>query len=270
MTKKIDLTELYLDYTYLDNNLDEYQFPATNALNGRNFEFYLDNNTKYSISFEDKNTLVWEANDLSPQKESYSVVEIRPNVFLVDFLYNSDPKQSMTIVIDLVSEEVTLAWSKLSGKEEDKLPFLHERIKKNNDLSTIKNSILHGGIGKIRQNKNHQKTTELVGKRIQYTYSSEHIYEHIYINESVFAWHCLIGEGKGSAEVNPVNYIKISDQLYLFAWREVIASCFGLVVIDLKQNRSTGKLYWNKPGSQDVTYVKMGSYAKVLSETLYE
>ena len=32
----------------------------------------------------------------------------------------------------------------------------------------------------------HERTTDLIGKRVKYTYSSKHVYEHIYLNDRFF------------------------------------------------------------------------------------
>jgi hypothetical protein len=39
------------------------------------------------------------------------------------------------------------------------------------------------------------------------------------------------------------HYYKIAEQLYLFVWREKIIPTLGLVLIDLQQHRSDGKIF---------------------------
>lgn len=80
----------------------------------------------------------------------------------------------------------------------------------------------------------------------------------------------MAGEGKGSAETNPVDYLKLGEALYLFVWREVIAVALGMVVIDLLSNRTAGKIYWTKPHANKITNVIVGSHAQLLNETKYE
>lgn len=64
-------------------------------------------------------------------------------------------------------------------------------------------------------------TSELIGMRNMYTYNPKERYEHVYLNEQFYAWHCLDGVEKGLADVDRCHYIKVSEQLYLFGVRKL-------------------------------------------------
>lgn len=264
--KHADLIALYLDYDYLEEGFDEHRLPLTEALTGKKLELYLEDNTKLFIDFKSASQLEWRKLNESPKVEQYQAIAVRPDIFFVDWVYHEDPDQSTSLVVDLVEREATLVRSGLPNQE-DAIANLDRRIRKDNDLSAAKVHITHAGISGERAQKIHHRTQELVGKRIKYTYSNQHIYEHIYLNESLFTWHCLAGGGKGSAETNAVDYLKIGEALYLFVWRENIAATVGIVVIDLLKNRTTGKLYWTKPHANKITNVTVGAYAQLLNET---
>ena len=86
-------------------------------------------------------------------------------------------------------------------------------------------------------------TEELVGKRIEYTYSPTERYEHIYLNGSFYTWHCLLGAEKGLADTDCCHSYKLARNLYLFVWREKIVPTLGVVVLDLNAMRTTGKIF---------------------------
>ena len=261
-----DLIALYLDYNYLEEGLDGHRLSLTEALAGKKLELYLEDNTKLFIDFQSASQLKWGKLNESPKEEQYQAIAVRSDIFFVDWVYHEDTNQSMSLVVDLVAQEATLVCSVLPNQE-DAIPNLNGRIRKDNDLSAVKVRITHAGIGRERRQKVHQKTQELVGKRIKYTYGDQHTYEHIYLNESLFAWHCLAGEGKGSAQTNPVDYLKPGEALYLFIWREVIAAWVGIIVIDLSQNRTAGKTFWIKPQVNKIFNLTVGAYAQLLNET---
>ncbi len=78
--------------------------------------------------------------------------------------------------------------------------------------------------------------------RNQYTYSPTERYEHIYLNDNFYAWQCLDGVEKGLADVDRCHYVQVAEDLYLFVWREKIIPTLGVILIDLQQMRTDGKI----------------------------
>jgi hypothetical protein len=87
------------------------------------------------------------------------------------------------------------------------------------------------------------RTTELVGKRIRYRYSTTELYEHIYLNPSFYSWHCLSGVEAGLCDTDFCHYIKLREELYLFVWQEKIVPTLGVVTIDLVRGKTDGKIF---------------------------
>jgi hypothetical protein len=78
---------------------------------------------------------------------------------------------------------------------------------------------------------------------VEYTYSPTERYEHIYLNERFYTWHCLLGSEKGLADTDRCHYLKLADELYLFVWREKIVPTLGAVVVDFQAMRTMGKIF---------------------------
>ncbi len=263
MTK--DWLSLMLALESLEEGLNEYRLPLTSKLAGQQFELYLEkDDKKIFIHLKNSSQLEWRS-DAEPLKiEHYEAIEIRPNIFFVDWVYHAEPKQSMSIVLDLVAQEATLLWSQLPNAE-DARPDLFERIKKFNDLSAVKVHIIHAGINRKRTEEVHCRTAELVGKRLKHTYSSQHAFEHIYLNERLFCWQSLEGPDKGLADTDPIEYVKIADNLYLYSWRERFVPWVGIEIIDLVQMRTAGKAFYSDIVDPDkVTNYTMGAYIEFL------
>ncbi len=85
-------------------------------------------------------------------------------------------------------------------------------------------------------------TDELIGTHNRYVYSENEIYDHIYLNTHCYAWHCISGAEVGLADVDRCQTFKIDEGLYLFSWQEKIIPTLGLLLIDLDQGRTDGKI----------------------------
>ena len=83
---------------------------------------------------------------------------------------------------------------------------------------------------------------------MEYTYSPTERYEHIYLNEEFYTWHCLLGSEKGLADTDRCHYLKLGDDLYLFVWREKIVPTLGAVVVDFQAMRTMGKIFGHAQG----------------------
>lgn len=73
-------------------------------------------------------------------------------------------------------------------------------------------------------------------------------FEHIYLNEKLYTWHCMAGIEKGLADTDRCHYYKIAGSgtgsdagLYLFIWREKIIPTLGMVLVDFSRMKTTGK-----------------------------
>ena len=113
----------------------------------------------------------------------------------------------------------------------------------------------------------HRPTTDLIGRRVEYTYSSTERYEHIYLNEDFYTWHCLMGSEKGLADTDRCHYLKLGDELYLFVWREKIIPTLGAVVADFSAMRTMGKIFGHAQDGSGVVDFPVGARARLLNVT---
>jgi hypothetical protein len=87
-----------------------------------------------------------------------------------------------------------------------------------------------------------------VGARAEYSYGPSECYEHIYLNEHFYTWHCLRGNEEGLADTDRCHYRKLGDRLYLFVWREKLVPTLGVVVLDYTDWVSRGKIFGYEGG----------------------
>lgn len=176
--------------------------------------------------------------------ESYHATEIRLGILFVDFIDSDRRASTISLVLDLDRGICTAIEAKLPTETEAKLPLI-ERVGRGEELTCVTAKFLSGAIDAPfgHATDRHTDTRDLIGKRIEYTYSRSERYEHVYLNERLYTWHCLAGSEQGLADTDRCRYLRVADRLYLFAWREKIVPTLGVVLVDLEQMKTTGKIF---------------------------
>jgi hypothetical protein len=259
----VDETEEWLPIGGLEPGFDEYKLPATDEIAGMELKFSFDvDGSITNYLFRNADSLTWEVLE-GPEKgtsgqETYEAIRVAPDIYFVDFLKKSKPGQSLNIALDLGARKATLVVGTLV--QEQGGPY------------RVKQDFLHAAINPSSPDEKvipHERSTDLVGKRVKYTYSSTHAYEHVYLNDHRYTWHCLSGPEKGLADTEHCDCFKIAPDVYLFTWWERVVPCEAVVMINLQEMRSTGKLFGLDTDSGKMINFTMGSYAKLLNVTTY-
>jgi MoaF C-terminal domain/MoaF N-terminal domain len=251
--------------------------PRVERLAGRAFDLHFENGSQYRLQFRSSTQLSWIPASSAPRPErresrmtaAYVATEIRPGVLLINFVRSDEPAGSITLVLDTSLHICTAILGRLPSKEEAREPLI-ERAARGMELTCVDATLLAGAVEApfTASTARHAVTGELVGKRVEYTYSPTERYEHIYLNENFYAWHCLSGSEKGLADTDRCHYRKIADDLYLFVWREKVVPTLGIVVVDLAQLKTTGQLLgYRSFDFGAVTNFPVGARARVLNVT---
>ncbi|ODC02281.1 molybdenum cofactor biosynthesis protein F [Terasakiispira papahanaumokuakeensis] len=200
------------------------------------------------------------------------ITSLRQGVYLLDWLdERAQPTQSHTVVLDTLTDSYTQVIGTLPTFDVIKTG-LYERALGGRALTDVKVEISHGAVNQAYREDvcPHVKTDELIGVRNLYRYSPTEVYEHVYLNENFYTWHCLKGVEKNLCDTDACHYYKISDDLYLFIWREKIVPTLGIVMIDEQNHRSDGKIF-GVGDTEDAPLANfpMASYCQRLNETEY-
>jgi hypothetical protein len=252
--------------------MDEFKLPSSDELTGKELKlrFYTSNQVIKCV-FYDAESLAWGLNvslEKRPSKtEKYEAIRIAPDIYFVDFVKNINTNVSISMALDLDTRKAIVLTATIPDRKKMKYSF-QDRLGKDVDLSTIKVEIQHALINPSSPDEPisvHERTLDLLGKRIKYTYSHNRVYEHIYLNERFYTWHCLAGAEAGLADTEICDYFKITPDIYLFSWREKIMPTYGLVLINLKEMRSNGKTFGLDITSGEYINFTMGSTAEIVN-----
>lgn len=261
MTLRTDGTEDYLPLGDLAPGFGEFKPPATLELGRQEVRLRFDDGTGITrLFFKDSTTLTWEregdaAGEPSIAEETYEAFLVAPGLYFVDWVRRTRTPESFTLALDMGRGRATLVVSTLVRGETG-------RFRVNQDF---RHACVHPPTPGFSVGP-HERTGDLVGKRLVYTYSSVHTYEHIYLNEDRYTWHCLSGPEKGLADTERCATYKIAPDLYLFTWWERVVPCGAVVIVNLQQGRSYGKLF-GLDDTAGVINFRMASYATVRRPT---
>jgi hypothetical protein len=266
----------WVDVGELETGMDENKLPASGELAGKEFTFYFDHHKQVmNYRFHDASSLTWHILDGTDKgksaTETYEAIRIAPDIYFVDFLKKNPPNVAISMALDLNSSRATVIQATAPDRKVASSSLV-DRLGKGLDLSTMKVEIIHATINPPHPDTSvppHSRTADLVGRRVQYAYSSQHAYEHIYLNEHFYTWHCLKGPEKGLADTDVCDYFKIAPDVYLFTWREKIIPTVGVVMVNLKEMRSNGKLFGPDLASGRAVNFTMGSKATLINVTKY-
>jgi hypothetical protein len=154
------------------------------------------------------------------------ITSLREGLYFIDYLPVHAPRGSVTLLLDVASgAALEIEGTMPPSDEAARGPFT--RVQVNESLTAVGAVFRAGRVAGSEVEFGFPRTTELVGKRIRYRYSTTELYEHIYLNPSFYSWHCLTGVEAGLCDTDFCHYIKLREELYLFVWQEKIVPTWG-------------------------------------------
>ncbi|MGQ4599820.1 MoaF C-terminal domain-containing protein [Nocardia sp. R6R-6] len=244
------------------DGFDEYRPDHSRALDGREITIhgrFLDSGETLTLtqSFSG-NHVQWTARSAAGEQrgtETYELFEMQRDLFYLHYRRSTDDHPVViSAALDLASGQVTgaIAWLGLGPR-----PHLA-------DQRWFQGQIAGSDAAPADA---HPPTDELIGRRVRYAYSSEDVYDHIYLNEKLFTWLCLGGAEIGVGDTDRCTYWKLREKTYLFSWLEKNVGVEGMVLIDLNAHRTVGIQFGIDQQTGDLVNITMGAYAEEFERT---
>lgn len=245
----VPLDELFLNH-------DEFSSDPTSTLEATKLTARFLDCGEFKAAFRD-GALRWTADGETPWgqegTDNYLAVFVRPGVFAVT-VDRLGGRASALAVLDTTLGRLTIVLTELVGPDED----VRERTR-------VFNAALQRA-----EPPPLERSADLAGLRIHYRYSTTHAFEHIYVDDAHYVWHGIEGPEAGMGGFEPAEAYRLADQLYLFTWHERASPFNGTIIIDLVQNRSTGRLFgWHLDQHRAIS-VQTGAVATVLNRTSFD
>jgi len=253
--------------------LDEQRLPSTQALSGQRITLNADGAPPISLDFRDETSLRWDASGNETQ-ETYDAVEVAPSLFIAGICHKGEARISTTLALDLASGHATRVKGHLPSVTQADTSLV-SRVHAGGELSPVQVDFDHWtiespGTPSPPGGTPHPRTRDLVGKRLVYTYGDGGVYEHIYLNEQRFTWHCLRGPEAGLADTERCDFYRIRPDVYLFSWREKIIPTLGVVLVNTEEMRSNGFITGIDTRSGEVSHFPVGARGRLVNTTEIE
>ncbi|WP_272690096.1 MoaF C-terminal domain-containing protein [Providencia sp. PROV152] len=243
---------------------DSYILDTNNQLTGKTFQLtFAETAAQEIISFPTEQQIEWQG-----VVRDCRITSIREGIYFINFISPEDWRTSITIIINEAEDNCVLVRGTLPTEQDIRMSAF-TKVEQNQPLTDVDVDIHFGSLNNT-QHPLPAYTSELIGMRNMYTYNPKERYEHVYLNEQFYAWHCLDGVEKGLADVDRCHYIKVSDNLYLFIWREKIIPTLGIILIDLQGMRTDGGIMgYQDQAFSSVSLFPVGAHATILNKTHY-
>jgi hypothetical protein len=263
----------YIQVGDLAKGITENLLPDTDGLAGKSIRLHFQDGTATEYRLHSAHGLTWAVisgdEKGSRGEANYRATCPRQGIFFVDFVKPDERATTVSLVLDINLGIATSVIGTLPTATECQ-KNMFSRASEGLELTTVSAKFMSAALDRpFGPNEAcHSTTAEMVGKRVQYVYSRTETYEHIYLNEKLYTWQCLSGIEKGLADTDRCHYYKIADELYLFVWREKIVPTLGVVVIDLRQMKTTGKLFgYESNDFGKLVNAPVGAFATLLNVT---
>ena len=250
--------------------LDAERLPSSEALAGQKMALRAPDAASFSLDFVDGRSLCWEQSD-NATDEIYDAVEVAPALFVAGICHRRDPRLSTTLALDLAARRATRVTGRLPSVAKADTSLL-SRVHAGEGLSPVDVEFDHWEIefpggAQSASGPAHARTSDLLGKRLVYTYGDGGVYEHIYLNESRFTWHCLKGPEAGLVDTERCDFYRIRTDVYLFSWREKIIPTLGVVLVNTSEMRSNGFITGIDTRSGEVSHFPVGAQGSLVNTT---
>lgn len=266
-TLNLSDTSTWLPLDGLAPGFDASKAPQSGDLTGRTLTLLDDHGTRIGHTFASE-SLTWTyqpgENDPTPastaQADSAEVFEVDDDLYYAQFHPETRPEETVSLLLDLRSGHALRVLSVLGdlapGKTAVQQTFVPARIEE------IEST---GGLPPA-------PTSELIGRRVLWVYSSVHAYEHVYLSPHWYSWQCLAGPEQGLADTDEASVWRLRPGIYVFAWREKVIPCGSVTVADhrdLHSLRSHGVLFGRDEAGTGQTHFTFGAHGRILSTTVH-
>jgi hypothetical protein len=222
------------DYKYEDYAADMafHRLPTSQDLVGQKMKLTLDSGKVYDLEFKGANEVKWQCGSESGA-DWCEAIEVAPKTYYIDMTFAAKSRECVTFFVNTESRQVLAVETIMREGEIVKEPRALQEFTPGvlGDPSIPPTGLKPG------------PTRDLIGLRALYTYNKNQCFEHIYLNEKRYAWHCIVGPLKGESDVELVHMYKFNINQYILTWREYGLPVSTVFFHNWDQMKETGKFF---------------------------
>ncbi len=254
-------TSTWLPLEGLAPGFDANRAPHSTALSGRSIDLLEPDGSRIAHRFTDRR-VAWEhrpadGSAATSSVDDYEAVVVDEDLLYVQFQLHEHPETAVSLIVDLRHGRALSALTRIAPAEPG-----HTRVRQTFTPAEIDGLEVTGAAP-------HPSTT-LIGRRVEWVYSPQHAYEHIYLSSRWYSWQCLAGPERGLADTDESSVWEVRPGIYVFAWREKVIPCASVTIADHRDGnaiRSHGVLFGLDETGQVPTHFTFGAHGRLLSTT---
>lgn len=109
----------------------------------------------------------------------------------------------------------------------------------------------------------------LIGIRALWTYSDDDVYEHLYLNEHRYVWHCVRGVEAPQADTESCQLYRLRADVHLLVFTEKVMTMGAAMVLNFVSMRSACSALGIEQDGDAPSHFTFGAHGEVLSRTSY-
>lgn len=225
MTEKPQEWKNYEDFA---RGIATNRLPVSDCLKGRHCILLLENGRRVTLNFISIDEVIVEENGRKTA-EWCEVVAVAQDTCFINLTSKEYPNISETILVNLQTGRVLSIRSTIRavGEVPGEPRVAQEWVV----------GILEGQ--EIMAEAPHE-SRDLIGLRALYTYSPNHVYEHVYLSSQRYSWQNLKGVQHGHGDTDLATTFKFAPNQYVFGFREFIIPVASVFFYNFEALRSTG------------------------------
>lgn len=267
MTDTVNLsdTSTWLPLNRRVPGFDASKAPLSTNLDGRTFTLVDDRGTRIAHTFS-AGAVSWDYRpgagdpiEAATQTDACEVIRVDEDLFYAQFHHDYHPKEAVSLFLDLRSGFALVVIGILGKKTQEHVAVQHVFV-----VSRIEELPQSGEAP--------APTSELIGRRALWVYSSEHACEHVYLSPHWYTWQSLAGPERGLADTDENTVWRVRPGIYVFAWREKVIPCGSVTIADHRDQKALhahGVLFGEGEPGQPPTHVTFGAHGRLLSNTVH-
>ena len=207
------------------------RLPTTNALRGQTFKITLKSGRVIDLAFTSADTVAWSEGE-DAGADWYEALEVAADVFFINMTFASRPAEDEAFIVNTRTRRV------LSVRERVREPGEAPGEPR---VAQVWSAGVLGDASVPAEGMEPAPSRDLIGLTAHYTYSPNHVYEHIYLSSQRYAWQNLVGVQRGHGDVDLATTWKFDQNQYVFGFREFIIPVASLFFYNWDVMQSTGK-----------------------------
>jgi len=210
--------------------IDTNRLPPTDVIVGQVFELNFPRAPQLTLDFITHDLVRWYTGKRAGT-DWYGAVLVAPATYFLDITFKSSPRETLTLIVNTMTSHVLSVRSIAGQAPTPDAPLVEQVL----DIGTLTRA--NPAVPALAP----QPTRELIGLRAFHRYSPNHLYEHIYLSSTRYAWQCLLGQQRGHADVDLALTYKFAPEEYVLTCREARMPVASVFFLNFREFRSTGK-----------------------------